>query len=97
MPASPRGNRPAWDYSWDAIRVLAGNRSDEDYHPITAILRVASHLGLHKPSLAMGTQPDETEAPVVRLAINQNEIRPDMPVAVVRPLASECTIEISPG
>jgi hypothetical protein len=37
----------------------------------------------------MGTQADEIEVRVVRLAINQNDVRPDMAVAMVRSLVSE--------
>ena len=44
----------------------------------------------------MGTQADEIEARIVRLAINQNEIGPDMAVAVIIPLAGKCMVEISP-
>ncbi len=45
----------------------------------------------------MGAKADEIKACFVRFAVDQNEIGPDVAVAVILPLAAKGMIEISPG
>jgi len=45
----------------------------------------------------MRTETDKLKACIVRLAADQNEVGPDMAVAVIAPLAAERVIEIAPG
>lgn len=42
----------------------------------------------------MGAETDEIKARTIRFAINQDEIRPDMAVAVIGPFATERMVEI---
>jgi hypothetical protein len=38
-------------------------------------------------------EPDKLKARIVRLAVDQDEVRPDVAIAVVAPLAAERVIE----
>jgi hypothetical protein len=49
---------------------------------------------LSQAKLAMRAQADKFEALVIRLAVDQNEIRPDVAVAVIVPFAGKWVIEI---
>ena len=44
----------------------------------------------------MRTETDKLKAGVVRLAVDQDQIRPDVAIAVIGPLAAERVIEIPP-
>jgi hypothetical protein len=44
----------------------------------------------------MGSEPHEFEALCVRLSIDQNEIRPDVAIAKIFPLAGKHVIEVAP-
>ena len=43
----------------------------------------------------MRAQPDKFEARVVRLAVDQDEVGPDVAIAVIAPLAAKRVIEIA--
>jgi len=49
---------------------------------------------LSEPKLAMRAKAHKFEAVVVRLAVDENEIRPDVAVAVIVPFAGQRVIEI---
>jgi hypothetical protein len=42
----------------------------------------------------MRSKPNEFEAIIIRLAVDQNEIRPDVAVAVIVPFAGQWVIEL---
>jgi len=44
----------------------------------------------------MRTETDKLKACIVRLAVDQNEVWPDVAVAVIAPLAAERMIELAP-
>ena len=50
-----------------------------------------------QPKLAMRAEANEFQACVVGFAIYQNEVRFDVAVPVIAPLAAERVIEIAPG
>ena len=53
-------------------------------------------VGAAVPKLAMRTGTDKLKACIVRLAVDQNEVWPDVAVAVIAPLAAERMIELAP-
>ena len=53
-------------------------------------------LRLSQAKLAMRAKAHPFEACVIRLAVDRNEIRPDVAVAVVVPFAGQWVIEIPP-
>ena len=47
--------------------------------------------------LAVRAEADKLKARLVRLAVNEDEVGPDVAIAVIAPLATELVIEIPPG
>jgi hypothetical protein len=43
----------------------------------------------------MGTKPDKLEGPGIRLAVNQDEVGPDMAITMIVPLAAEGMVKIA--
>ena len=48
-----------------------------------------------KTKLAVRAEPDKLKACIVRLAVDQDEVGPDVAIAVIAPLAAERMIEIA--
>ncbi len=46
--------------------------------------------------LAVRAEADKLKARLVRLAVNEDEVGPDVAIAVIAPLAAELVIEIPP-
>jgi hypothetical protein len=41
----------------------------------------------------MRAQPDKLEARIIRLAVDQDEVAPEVPIAMIAPLAAKRVIE----
>ena len=59
------------------------------------IWRVTGPRDRSKTKLAVRAEPDKLKAFIVRLAVNQDEVWPDVAIAVIAPLATQRVIEIA--
>jgi hypothetical protein len=44
----------------------------------------------------MRAEPDKFNRPIIRLAVDQDEVRPDVAIPAIAPLASKRVIKVSP-
>jgi hypothetical protein len=74
----------SWGYTGGHRKIQIHKRTPNETYPGVS----------HRPSLAMGAKAYEFEAVVIRLAVDENEVRPDVAVAIIAPFAGQRVIEI---